>query len=108
MIIAGLRGASLSVAGLLILSVAKLLGLLLDVFLFAILIQVILSWVSPGTYNSATVLLHRLTEPLLAPARRMIPPMGGLDFSPIAVLIGIQLLHILLIKPLLAWGLGLA
>ena len=107
LMIAALRGVSLSLGALLVLSVAKLLSLLLDVFLFAILIQVVLSWVSPGTHNSATALLYRLTEPLLGPARRMIPPMGGLDFSPIAVLVGIQLLHILLIKPLLSWGLGL-
>ena len=106
-VVAGLQGAALSLGALLVLSVASLLGLLLDVYLYAILIQVILSWVSPGTYNSATVLLYRLTEPVLAPARRVIPPMGGLDFSPIVVLIGIQLLHILLIKPLVGWGLGL-
>jgi YggT family protein len=45
-------------------------------------------------------LLVRLTEPLLRPARRLIPPIGGLDLSPIAVLIGLQLALILLVQPL--------
>ena len=66
LIIAGLRGASLSLGTLLVLSVAKLLSLLLDVFLFAILIQVVLSWVSPGTYKIQVLEILRLvmrTEP---------------------------------------------
>ena len=75
---------------------------------FAIIIQVIISWVSPGTYNPVTVVLYKLTEPLLRPARRYIPPMGGLDFSAIAVFIILRLITILFINPLAGFGLSLA
>ncbi len=85
--------------GLLVISLGEIIKLIIWIFIIAIFIQVILSWVNPGAYNPATVLIHRLTEPLLAPARRLIPPIGGLDLSPIAVLIFLQLLLILL-RPL--------
>jgi YggT family protein len=81
-------------------AVPALIGLLINVFIFAILIQVILSWVNPGAYNPATALLYSLTEPLLRPARRLIPPIGGLDLSPMLVMIGLYLLEMLLLPPL--------
>ncbi|MGD8416659.1 MAG: YggT family protein [Pseudomonadales bacterium] len=60
-------------------------------FWWAILIVIIASFIAPGSYHPALTLLQQITEPLLAPARRLIPPMGGLDFSPILVflLIGV-------------------
>jgi len=98
-------GASLS--GLLVLSVADLLALALNVFFFSILIQVILSWINPGAYNPVIGILHSLNEPLLSPARRMIPPIGGLDLSPIAVIIALQLASMLLVAPINDIGRGL-
>lgn len=95
-------------AGLLVLSLVGLLQFAIYVYMFAVLIQVLLSWVSPGAYNPATVIVHRLTEPLLRRARRLLPPVGGLDFSPIAVIVGLQLCLILIIKPLTAAGHRLA
>lgn len=95
---------SFSLPGLLIMSIAELLVLVLNVFLVAIIIQVILSWVNPGTYSPFTALLDHLTEPVLGPARRILPPIGGLDLSPILVLVGIQLLKMLLYAPLMDFG----
>lgn len=91
-------------SGLLLLAAADLIALLLNVFLFSILIQVILSWVRPGEYNPLTALLHSLNEPLLAPARRMLPPMAGLDLSPIIVLVVLQLASMLIVAPLSNMG----
>ncbi len=68
----------------------------LQFYTVAVLVQAILSWVAPGTYNPATQLLHRICEPLLAPVRRLVPPLGGLDFSALFVLIGLQALQLLL------------
>jgi YggT family protein len=68
----------------------------LQFYFFAVLLHVVLSWVAPGARSPAAVLLDRLCEPLLRPLRRAIPPLGGLDFSPIFVLIGLQALQILL------------
>lgn len=93
--------------GLLVLALAHLMSLFLHVFLVAIFAQVVLSWVNPGAYNPVTQLIHRLTEPLLGRARRLLPPLSGLDLSPILVLIGLQLVNMLLIAPITDLGRGL-
>ena len=93
-----------SFPGLLILSAAQILQLIIYVFFFSIIVEIVLSWISPGAYNPVTVIIYRLNEPLLRPARRLIPPLGGLDFSPMVVLILLQLAIILLIRPLMALG----
>ncbi|RKZ37744.1 MAG: YggT family protein [Gammaproteobacteria bacterium] len=102
-----LQGHSPQVSGLAVLAVAELLSLAKNVFLFSILIQVVLSWVNPGIHNPVTNLLYSLNEPLLAPARRLVPPISGMDLSPIVVLIGLQLLAILPIAILSDIGKGL-
>ncbi|MCG6864279.1 MAG: YggT family protein [Thiogranum sp.] len=99
-LIALLRGGGVSIGALLILSVAELIGLFLNVLLFSILVQVVISWVNPGTYNPAISLLYSLTEPVLRPCRRLIPPISGLDLSPLVALLGIQLAKMLLLPPL--------
>ena len=92
-------GQKYSAVGLAVGSCADLLALLLNVFTFSILIQVIFSWLGPGTYNPLTGLLHYLTEPLLRPVRRFVPLISGIDLSPLVVLIVLQLLQILLVAP---------
>jgi len=62
----------------------------LRLFTFAIFIHIILSWIAPGTYNPATAFLAMLVEPVLRPFRRVIPPLGGLDISPIFAIIALQ------------------
>jgi YggT family protein len=68
-------------------------------YFFAILVHVILSWVNPGHWSPLTSVLHSLTEPVLRPVRRLIPPIAGLDLSPLFVLIGLQALLILIRLP---------
>lgn len=84
----------------LLLAIPELVELTINIFLYGILIVVIISWINPGGYNPAIGLLQSLTEPLLRPARSLIPPMGGLDLSPMVVMIGLVLLKMLLIPPL--------
>ena len=93
-------GRAFAISGLFIGSVAELLELLINIFIGAILIQVILSWLAPNSYNPLTGLVHKLAEPLLEPARRILPSFSGIDFSPLAVLVVLQLLKILLIAPI--------
>lgn len=95
-----LGGETISFMALLLLSVADLIRLLLNIFLFSILILVIVSWINPGTYNPVTSLLHSIAEPALSPCRRLIPAVSGIDFSPIIALIAIQLCKMLLLPPL--------
>jgi len=99
-LVTGLLGFTPQVGGLAILTIAELLGLLVNVFIVSILIQVIISWVNPGMSNPVMGLLHSLNEPLLAPARRLIPPISGFDLSPIAVFIFLQLVSILAVAPI--------
>lgn len=95
-------------ASVLVLACAQLIEFTVYVYIVAILIRVILSWVNPyGMRNPVAELLYSLTEPLLAPARRLIPPIAGLDLSPIAVLVLLQLTLILLVRPLNDLGAGL-
>lgn len=95
-----IAGVSPAVGGLFVLSVAELIKLTIYVFMFSIFVQVILSWVAPGTYNPISSLLYSLNEPLLRPARRLLPSTGGLDLSPLIVLVVLQLLMMLFVHPL--------
>lgn len=98
--ILGLSGAGFQPLAAILLAIPELLSLVINVFLFAILIQVIISWINPGSYNPAITLIHGLTEPLIAPVRRRMPDMGGLDLSPMVVMIGLVILEMLLIPPI--------
>jgi YggT family protein len=63
-------------------------------YIFALILYAILSWIAPGTYSPAAALLDSLCEPLLRPVRRVIPPLAGIDFSALFVIIGLQAIHI--------------
>ncbi len=63
----------------------QVLLLVIRIFWWSILIVIIASFIAPGNYHPALAMLQQITEPLLAPARKLLPPMGGLDFSPILV-----------------------
>lgn len=78
---------------LLVWAVLGIASLLLKVLFFALLISVILSWVAPGSYNPGAQLITQLTEPVLAPFRRLLPNLGGLDISPIFAFIAIHLVE---------------
>jgi YggT family protein len=96
-----LRGEGISSALLIIVTLATLVSLLLDVFMFAIIIEVIISWMNPGSYNPVSSLLHSLNSPLLRPIRHLIPPIAGIDLAPLFAIIGLQVLR-MLVLPLLA------
>lgn len=93
-IVSMLHGFPAGVAPVIIAAVVDLLRLTINVYFYAILMRVILSWFMPYgmNRNPAGDLLVSLTEPLMRPARRLIPSVGGLDLSPIVVLLGLQLL----------------
>ena len=70
----------------------------LDVFFYAILLQVILSWVNPHTPIASA--LNSLTKPILAPIQRFLPMASGIDFSPIVALIFLQMINVSVVKAL--------
>lgn len=103
-----LSGGMFAIGMLLVLTIAETVSLVFNVFIFGILIQVVLSWVSPGTYNPVTAVLYSLTEPVLGPFRRLIPPISGFDLSPIAALLALQIAKMLVMPPILALARSLA
>lgn len=87
--------------GLVIYSIADLVSLFLSVFLIAILIHVILSWVNPGFYNPVIGLVNTIATPILRPIQKLIPPVGGIDLSPLFAILMIMVVKMLLIPPLM-------
>ena len=82
-------GVSAPISSIAITALVKLMILSVNLFMFAIFVRIILSWISPGQYNPATAIITTLTEPILRPVRRLIPPLGGFDISPIFVIIAL-------------------
>ncbi len=81
---------------LLLWALIGVVALTVQFFFFALLAMIILSWVAPGTGHPAARLLYQLTEPVMAPFRRLVPPVGGLDLSPIFLFIAIHIAQIAL------------
>ena len=97
-----LSGYSVDVLFLAHLALIGIFALFLKILFWAMIISVILSWVAPGSHNPGAELVQQITEPVLAPFRRIIPNLGGLDISPIFAFIALQLLQSWLI-PCLAY-----
>ena len=70
----------------------SVLTTLLYAFIILMLIRVVFSWVSPIPTNPVSRLAWQITEPVLAPVRRLLPPMSGIDLSPMVVMLGTYLL----------------
>lgn len=85
-----------------IMSLIELCILSLNLFFFAILIRIILSWVAPNNYNPISAIAGALAEPVLRPFRRLIPAIGGLDISPIFAIVLLQagVIYLQTLKPL--------
>lgn len=75
-----------------------LIGFAATLFTLLLLARVVISWVQPNLSNPLVSLLHQVTEPVLRPVRELLPPVGGMDFSPLIVLIAVQVLEQLLVS----------
>lgn len=99
--LSGLRGYLPGLIGALLMAVAQSLALLMLTLSALLIVRAIASWVvaAGAGYNPMLRLLEQLTEPLLAPLRRILPPLGGLDLSVLVALVAVQLVNILLVQP---------
>jgi YggT family protein len=105
LIILILQGSYVSSIGIIVYSmnvtpifgVFELVTLTINVLIFSIFVQVILSWLNPDPHNPIIGILNTLTAPILRPARKLIPPTGGLDLSPIVALIGMTFIKLAII-----------
>ena len=84
------------------LAIVDLIALMINIYFFAVLIRAILTWVAPQGPNPVVEILERVTAPVVNPVRRFVPLIGGIDISPLIVMIGLQVLRMLLIPPLLS------
>jgi YggT family protein len=91
-----LLGGIPHVAVLVLWAIVDLMSLLINIFFYAIILAVIFSWIGGMASGPFIDILHLISEPLLRPARRLIPPIAGFDISPIPILILLKLLNMLL------------
>ncbi|MFT5720889.1 MAG: YggT family protein [Motiliproteus sp.] len=75
-------------------SLVSLLSTILDIYFYAVIASVVISWVAPNSYHPAPQLISQLTEPLFKLARRVVPAIGGLDLSPILIFLAIQVMQL--------------
>lgn len=72
--------------------IAQLLNALANAYVLVLLARVIVSWLPIDPYHPAVRVLDQLTEPVLAPIRKVLPPLGGIDFSPLVALLLLQVI----------------
>lgn len=104
LLITALFGRSLDIGGVLLVTVMELLKLLINIYLWGVIIQAVLSWINPDPRHPAARVLAQLTAPLLRPARRLLPPVSGVDLSPVLVVVALIFVSLLLQDLLGMWS----
>jgi YggT family protein len=84
----------------LVLALARLIGLLLEVYFWIIIARAVLSWVSPDPYNPIVRFLYRVTEPVLRPIRHRLPVTMNLDLSPLVVILALKVVEWVVVESL--------
>ncbi|MBE9559699.1 MAG: YggT family protein [Proteobacteria bacterium] len=97
-LILSIAGAQFNGQLLLIKAVYDLISLTFDIFIIALFVQAILSWVNPDPYHPVSSLLRNLTFPVLKPIKKYMPPMGGIDLSTLVALIGLMFIKRLVLS----------
>lgn len=93
LITVAISGFAFNGASILVLSVLACVSLILEIYFYGLLAVIIISWVAPHSQHPVVPLLQQLMEPIMAPFRKIIPPLGGIDLSPIFVILAINLIR---------------
>lgn len=99
-----LTGITPHLTGLLVVAFSELLKQLINIFFYTILILALISWFNPTTFGPLVEILLKISEPLLKPMSRALPPISGMNFSPLVVMVTLQLLEIVIVVPLAQIG----
>ena len=91
-LLAGISGTMYNPIMMLIIGLADLLNQAVSLVFWLVLIRAIMSWINPTVNNPLMMVIVQITEPIMAPVRKLIPPLGGLDLSPLLLIIGLQFL----------------
>lgn len=94
--------------GLLIWSIGDILKLTVNIYFFSMLIQVLASWVPSLSHSPMLEIIQQLTWPIIKPFKKIIPPIGGMDITPIPVIILLQLINILFTNSIIIVGIQIA
>jgi len=85
-----------------IVALAKVVDIILTVYMWIIIFRAVVSWVDADPYNKIVIFLYRVTEPVLRPVRRIIPLRNiGIDFSPVVVILVILFLQYFLVETII-------
>jgi YggT family protein len=98
-------GFMINISGLFLIALADVLHLFIQTLTVALILYVVMSWVQP--FSPMQRILQQIVSPLVAPFQRLIPPVAGFDLSIIPAFIVLQLFSIVLVTPLMQWGLQL-
>lgn len=86
--------ANFNLALVLLVAVLSVFVTIFNIYFVAMIATIIMSWVAAGSYHPAVVLIHQIAEPVMAPFRRLLPPMGGIDFSPMIAFLALNVVKI--------------
>lgn len=98
LVLISIAGYTMDIQQLLLRAIYDLISLSFDIFIVALFIQAILSWINPDPYNPVTSVLRSLTYPVLRPIQRYVPPIGGIDLSTLVAIIGLMFLKRLVLS----------
>ena len=96
------------VIGNFFIAAGQIIDIVLSLYVYVVIARALISWVNPDPYNPIVLFLHRITEPVLQPIQRAIPPLGGLDLSPLILIFGIYFLRLFAVTTLIQFGRSLS
>ena len=80
-------------------ALAQILSMVINIYIWVVIIAALISWVRPDPYNPIVQILYKLTEPLYAKIRRVIPTIiGGLDLTPILVILALKFIDLFVVQ----------
>lgn len=83
-------------------ALAQILSMVINIYIWIVIIAALITWVRPDPYNPIVQILYKLTEPLYAKIRKAIPTLiGGIDIAPIIVILALQFINLFIVKLLL-------
>ncbi|MBF0171732.1 MAG: YggT family protein [Nitrospinae bacterium] len=96
------------VIGNFFIAAGQVIGMVLSLYVYVVIARALISWVNPDPYNPIVQFLNRITEPVLRPIQKAIPPMGGLDLSPLILIFGIYFVKMFAVTTLVQFGYNLS
>ena len=92
------------VLGNLFIAAGTVLDVLLNIYMWDVIVAALISWVNPDPYNPIVRFLYSVTEPVVRPIRRRIGTLGGIDFSPLIVILAIVFIRSFVVRTIIEYG----